>query len=234
MKILIIGASRGTGRLLVERCLAEGHQATVLVRNIWDPALSRTNLQAIRGSILHRNAVLEAVRKQDAVCITIGVRPSLQRTHVFAPGTRIVTDAMKMHGVNRLVCVTGIGAGDSEGHGGFFYDRVLRPTLLASLYADKNEQEAVVRASGTQWTLVRPGFLTNGPGTGRYRVSTDLTGVTAARISRADVAKYLLRELTTGEHTGKTVLVDGGSESGSKRAVPQWPRGRTVPLSQSH
>jgi putative NADH-flavin reductase len=210
MKLLIIGASRGVGRVLLDRWLAEGHHATVLVRNIWDSSLSRRNLHAIRGNILHESEVHEAVKNQDAVCISIGVRASLKRIHVFAPGTRIVVDAMKRAGVSRLVCVTGIGAGDSEGHGGFFYDRILRPTLLASLYADKNQQEDVVRASGTDWTLVRPGFLTNGPYTGRYRVTTDLAGVTAGRISRADVADYLLRELTTGAHRGNSVLVDGG------------------------
>lgn len=218
MKLLIIGASRGVGRVLLDRCLAEGHHATVLVRSLWDSSLSRRNLHAIRGSILHRNAVLEAVKNQDAVCVTIGVSASLRRIHVFAPGTRIVIEAMTMARVKRLVCVTGIGAGDSEGHGGFFYDRILRPTLLASLYADKNEQENVVRASGTQWTLVRPGFLTDGPRTGRYRVTADLAGVTAGRISRADVAEYLLRELTTGADSGKAVLVDGGEESAKARA----------------
>jgi len=225
MKLLIIGASRGVGRVLLDRCLAEGHQATVLVRSLWDSSLSRRNLQAVRGSILDKNAALEAAKNQDAVCITIGVRASLQRIHVFAPGTRIVVDAMKMAGVKRLVCVTGIGAGDSEGHGGFLYDRILRPTLLASLYADKNEQENVVRASGTEWTLVRPGFLTNGPYTGRYRAIADLDGVTAGRISRADVAEYLLRELMTGADIGKAVLVDGGEKSA--RAPGGTPVGHT-------
>ena len=213
MKILIIGASRGLGRVLADRCLANGHQTTVLVRHIWGQALSGPNMHAIRGSILHESTVTEAVYRQDAVCITVGTPPRLGAIDLFSRGTRTVLEAMRKVGLNRLVCVTGIGAGDSEGHGGFFYDRVLRRTLLATLYADKNEQEHLVRSSGTNWTLVRPGFLTNGPHTGRYRVTENMDGVRAQRVSRADVADYLLKELTSGAHLGKTVLVDGGESA---------------------
>jgi uncharacterized protein YbjT (DUF2867 family) len=120
---------------------------------------------------------------------------------------------MRQAQVHRLVCVTGIGAGDSRGHGGGLYDRIVLPLLLNSIYADKDRQEALVRASNVRWTLVRPGFLTNWPGTRRYRVSADLTGVTARKISRADVASYLLREMTTSMDAGRTVLVDGQAKS---------------------
>jgi DNA-binding IclR family transcriptional regulator len=85
--------------------------------------------------------------------------------------------------------------------------------LLNSIYADKDRQEALVRASSVRWTLVRPGFLTNRPGTGRYRVSADLTGVMARKISRADVATYLLSEMTTSMDAGRTLLVDGEAEA---------------------
>ena len=83
--------------------------------------------------------------------------------------------------MRRLICVTGIGAGDSRGHGGFLYDRVIAPFLLKTIYQDKDRQEALIRASGTDWTMVRPGFLTNGPLTGKYRLLTDLTGAPPAK-----------------------------------------------------
>ena len=70
---------------------------------------------------------------------------------------------MKKAGVKRLVCVTGIGAGDSKGHGGFLYDSIFLPFLLGTIYADKDRQELVIKASDVDWTIVRPGFLTNGP-----------------------------------------------------------------------
>jgi putative NADH-flavin reductase len=109
--------------------------------------------------------------------------------------------------VRRLICVTGIGAGDSRGHGGFLYDRIVNPLLLKTIYQDKDRQEALIRASHTDWTMVRPGFLTNGPRTGSYRVLTDLKGVTAGRISRADVAHFMLAELAANRYLGQTPLL---------------------------
>ena len=168
----------------------------------------RPNLRVIRGDILDQSSVEGAIKGQEAVCIVIGIPPTRKPVTVFSQGTRNVIDAMKRSGVGRLVCVTGIGAGDSRGHGGFLYDHVVQPLLLKTNYADKEEQEAIVRASGVAWTVVRPGFLTNGPRTGRYRVITDMTGVRARKISRADVADYLLKEIKMGAYIGKTVFLD--------------------------
>jgi putative NADH-flavin reductase len=212
MKILIIGAARGVGRHLAEQALADGHHVTGLVRDPLSTGVLRGNLRLVGGSIVDRDAVAEAVEAQDAVCITIGIRPTRAPVAVFSKGTSVVLAAMRQARVHRLVCVTGIGAGDSCGHGGGFYDRIVQPLMLSSIYADKDRQETLIRSSDAMWTLVRPGFLSNGPGSGRYRVSTDLTGVRARRISRADVAAYLLREMTTSKDVGKTVLVDGETE----------------------
>lgn len=209
MNILIIGAASGVGRHLAQQALAHGHHVTGLVLDPLAAGFSCRNLRLIGGSILSPVAVAEAVKGQDAVCVTVGIGPTHAPVNVFSEGTRIVLAAMHHAGVDRLVCVTGIGAGDSRGHGGGLYDRIVRPLLLNSIYADKDRQEALVRASNVRWTLVRPGFLTNRPGTGRYRVSADLTGVTARKIARADVASYLLREMTTSKNAGRTVLVDG-------------------------
>lgn len=212
MKILIIGAARGVGRHLAEQALADGHHVTGLVQDPLRSGFSRRNLRLVGGSILSPAAVAQVVKGQDAVCIAIGIRPTRASVNVFSRGTEVVLEAMRYARLRRLVCVTGIGAGDSRGHGGGLYDRVILPLLLDSIYADKDRQEALVRASDVTWTLVRPGFLTNGPGTGRYRVSADMTGVRARKISRADVASYLLQEMTTSLDAGRTVLVDGESD----------------------
>lgn len=213
MNILIIGAARGVGRHLVEQALAGGHHVTGLVQDPLGAGLSRRNLRLVGGTIISPAAIAEAVKGQDAVCITIGIRPTRAPGNVFSKGTEVVLAAMRHAGVRRLVCVTGIGAGDSRGHGGGLYDRVVQPLLLSSIFADKDRQETLVRASDVKWTLVRPGFLTNRPGTGRYRVTVDLTGVMARKIARADVASYLLREMTTSMDAGRTVLVDGETEA---------------------
>jgi putative NADH-flavin reductase len=208
MKILIIGATRGIGRCLADQAVETGEQVTVLVRDASRFPDPRPNLRVIRGDVLDQSSVEKAVSGQEVVCIVIGIPPTRKPVTVFSQGSRNVLDAMKKYGVGRLVCVTGIGAGDSRGHGGFLYDCIVQPLLLKTNYADKEKQEEMVRASGVSWTVVRPGFLTNGPRTGRYRVIIDMTGVRARKISRADVADYLLKELKTGADAGETIFID--------------------------
>ena len=115
--------------------------------------------------------------------------------------------AMKKTGVNLLVCVTGIGAGDSKNHGGFLYDQIVNPLLLKTIYDDKDRQEALLNKSDVDWIIVRPGFLTNGPRSGEYRAITDLTGVKAGKISRADVAHFILVQLASPTFLRQTPLL---------------------------
>lgn len=107
----------------------------------------------------------------------------------------------------KLITVSGIGARDSKGHGGFFYDHILNPLLLGTIYADKDRSESIIKASKTNWLIVRPGFLTNGPRTGNYRVVENLSGVTAGKISRLDVADFILKQLAAPTCFWKTPLL---------------------------
>jgi len=207
MKLLIIGASRGIGRQLLEQALQAGYTAVAMARHPEKISLQHERLRVMAGDILKPQQVQQAVAGQDAVCLTIGIGVTWKPVTVFSQGTKNVLAAMAEHGVRRLVCVTGIGAGDSAGHGGLLYDRIFKPLLLKTIYEDKDRQEALIKASDTDWTIVRPGFLTNGPRTGKYRVLTDLTGVTAGKISRADVAHFMLQELSTNIYLRKTPLV---------------------------
>lgn len=207
MKILIIGASRGIGRQLLDQALAAGHAVTAIARTPGKLALRHERLRVVKGDILDPASVAQAVEGRDAVCCTIGVKAPWDQPGLFSRGTKNLLEAMKRSGVRRLVCVTGIGAGDSKGHGGFLYDRILRPFLFGPIYPDKDRQEALIRASDAEWTIVRPGFLTNGPLTAKYRVVTDLAGVTAGWISRADVAHFLLHELESARYLGQTPLL---------------------------
>jgi putative NADH-flavin reductase len=137
----------------------------------------------------------------------IGIGVTWKPVTVFSEGTRNVLEAMRREGVRRLICVTGIGAGDSKGHGGLLYDCLFKPLLLKTIYVDKDRQEALIQASEADWTIVRPGFLTNGPLTMKYRVIADLIGVTCGKISRADVAHFILEELTANRYLGQTPLL---------------------------
>lgn len=207
MNILIVGATRGIGRQLLEQALTSGHTVTALVRNLQRLATQHERLRIIKGDILDSNSVALAMAGQEAVCCTIGVKAPWPRVTVFSEGTKNLLQAMKKTGVKRLICVTGIGAGDSRGHGGFLYDCVFYPFMLRPIYADKDRQESLIKASEVDWTIVRPGFLTNGPLTKNYRMLTDLTGVTAGRISRADIAHFILNEIESKQYLRQTPLV---------------------------
>jgi len=207
MKLLVVGASHGIGLEMLKQGVSAGHHVSAFARRPERIPLSSDTLSIIKGDILDKQSVDEAVKGQDAICITIGIKPTRQPVSVFSEGTKVVVEAMKHHSCKVLLCVTGIGAGDSRGHGGFLYDRIINPLLLKTIYEDKDRQEEIIRNSGLDWTIVRPGFLTNGPKTGQYRVLSDMSGVRANKISRADVADFILHEAAQRKHSGNTVLL---------------------------
>jgi putative NADH-flavin reductase len=207
MKIAIIGASRGIGAELLKASIEGNHEVTALVR---DPTKLNTiipGLKVIKGNILDPSSVNAAITGQDASCVCIGIPPTRKPVDVFSLGTQNVLNAIDKGSNQKFILVTGIGAGDSKGHGGFFYDRIINPLLLGNSYADKDRAESIVKASNLEWLIVRPGFLTNGLRTGKYRVIDNLSGVTAGKISRADVADFILKQLASPTYFGKTPLV---------------------------
>jgi putative NADH-flavin reductase len=215
MRIAIIGASRGIGAELLKAAIEEGHEVTALVRDSDALDISTPRLKVIKGDILDPSSVAAALAKpigtiiagQDAICVCIGIPPTRKPVDVFSRGTQNILNAIGKESNQKLILVTGIGAGESKGHGGFFYDRILNPLLLATNYADKDRAESIVKASNVEWLIVRPGFLTNGPRTGKYRAIENLSGVTAGKISRADVADFILKQLVSPTYFGKTPLL---------------------------
>ncbi|MEH2416717.1 NAD(P)-dependent oxidoreductase [Nostoc sp.] len=207
MKILVIGATGPTGQQIVEQGLAQGHQVTALVRNPDKFEMQHNSLQIVKGDILDP-ASLDAVQQQDAVISSLGTKKiGLEPVTVLSEGTKNLLQAMERHSVKRLICITGLGAGDSKGHGGLLYDKLILPLILRRIYDDKDRQEAEIRQSNLDWVIVRPGILTNDPAKGNYRVLTDLTGVTAGKISRADVAAFVLQQITDDRYLYQTPLV---------------------------
>jgi len=164
-------------------------------------------LNVRQGDILTRKIVEGACVGQDAVCICIGMVPSSKKVELFSQGTAYVLGGMKKAGVKRLLAVTGIGAGDSKGIGGFFYEKVTLPILLRHIYDDKNRQETLIQASDVDWTIVRPAFLTQMPLTGQYRVLTDMQGCKVDKISRADVAHFMLSEMEQSQYIHQSPLL---------------------------
>jgi len=209
MRITIIGASGGIGAELVKQARAAGHQVVKVGRSM--KSEPGPDVTPVQGSIVDRGVAERAVSGADAVAWCVGVKtlgPAALRTvTVFSEGTRRTIEAMKGAGVSRLAVITGIGAGESRGHGGFLYDWIGLPLLVGAIYADKDRQEAIVKASELDWTIIRPALLTNGPRTGTYRILTDLSGVRGGRISRADCADCLMRAVTEGAWSRKAILI---------------------------
>lgn len=194
MRVLIIGATGPTGRELVSQALALGHTVTALVRRP-EAAHLPDETRIVRGDIMDPPSLTDAVIGQQTIVSSLGSKLSRKPTTLFSAGTRNLLAAMRSASVRRLICITGIGAGDSRGHGGFLYDKIFQPLLLNEIYLDKDRQEALIRASTADWTLVRPGMLTDGPRTGVYKEVKALDGVKIGKISRADVAAFILKNL---------------------------------------
>ena len=161
----------------------------------------------IQEYLHQRKVVADAIAGQDAICVCIGIPPSLKPVEVFSQGIKNVLASIENNSEQKLLVITGIGAGDSAGHGGFLYDRVFKPLLLKEIYKDKDREETLIKVSHANWMIIRPGFLTNGPRTGKYRVLENLTGITAGKISRLDVADFMLKQLKTPTYFKRTLLV---------------------------
>jgi putative NADH-flavin reductase len=210
-KVLIIGASRGIGLETVKVALLAGHNVRALARSAASMPIQNAGLEKVSGNALDSSTIRSALQNVDVVVQTLGVdiapRFIFERTTLFSQSTRILVDAMKIVDVKRLIAVTGLGAGDSRGHGGLLYDAVAFPLLLKRVYDDKDVQEWIIRSSGLDWTIVRPGLLTNQPPTGRYRILTAAKDWRFGLISRADVADFIVRQIGDRKLIGTTPLL---------------------------
>jgi putative NADH-flavin reductase len=194
MKVLVFGATGGTGKEIVAQARAAGHDVLPFTR-------------AEHGDVTaDRDAVSRAVRGQDAVISALGRGNSFKSEQLMARAMDVILPAMQREGVRRLVAVSAFGVGES------FYEapllaKIFFRTALRHIYADKAIADDFVRRSGLDWTLVYPTRLTSGPRTGRYRVGEHFEPGSATRISRADVAEFVVRQLTDPSWLRKTVII---------------------------
>lgn len=196
MRLLVFGASGKTGREIVTQALERGHDVTAFVRNPAKFSFSHERLSIVRGDVMDSASVEAAMPGHDAVLIALGHRRYLGPSNIVSRGTQHIIDAMKKHGVRRIVCETALGVGDSTGRLGVYYTLFVIPVILPFYWYDKGRQERAVRESGLEWVIVRPGQLTNGRKRGQYlhgpKVGNYLWSVS---ISRADVADFMLNQL---------------------------------------
>ncbi|HSU13949.1 SDR family oxidoreductase [Longimicrobium sp.] len=208
MNLVVFGASGGTGRELVKQALGHAHTVRAFVRNPDKLKVIHHRLEVVQGDVTDRKAVAEAIRGQDAVLSALGVNDRKPNT-VLSDGVRNILASMKKQKVRRLIFVSSLGVGDSKGQLGPLYNWILLPSLLKNIFADKEKAEELIREASLDWTIVRPGSLNNGRLTAKYR-----TGAEAAakkkllpRISRADVADFMLHVLERNEQIGQTPAI---------------------------
>jgi putative NADH-flavin reductase len=205
VKVLIIGATGATGQVLRREALEQGYEVTALARNPSALAPEDHRPRVLQGNALDASEVEAAVAGQDAVLSALGTR-STRPTTLFSQSTHNLISAMNKHGVRRLVCITGIGAGESKGHVGFLYDRIMLPFVVKNIYEDKNRQEEAIKQSDLEWVIVRPARLTDEAAKGEYRVYLG-GSYTAKTISRADVAAFMLAQLTDETYVHKMPVI---------------------------
>ncbi|MGX5831034.1 NAD(P)-dependent oxidoreductase [Mesorhizobium sp. 43Arga] len=207
MKILVLGATGATGRLIVSKALAEGHEVVALVRSK-AKAGDLAGAELIEGDARDAAALTRAIAGCDAVVSSLGTAMSpFREVTLLSTATRALVGVMEQQNIRRLVCITGLGAGDSRGHGGFFFDRLLLPVMLRKVYEDKDRQEDAIRGSTLDWTIVRPMVLNDKPARGHIKTLTDLAGVHGGTIARADVADFVVQQLTADTWLRKSPLI---------------------------
>ena len=208
MRVVVFGASGGTGRRLVAAARDAGHEVTAVVREGAPPV---DGARPVTADVLDGEAVARAVAGHDAILSALGQRRAAKNpfARMLSPpdlmqrATAGLVAAARAHRIERLFVVSLHGAGDSLERTGWLYRWLVTRTQIRHALADSNVMEERMRASGLDWIAARPVTLTDGAGRGRWRMRDDRIG-SLATIARADVAAYLIGQLTSAERASRT------------------------------
>ena len=193
MNILVFGATGATGQQVVKQALSRGHRVTAFVRRP-EALEAADNMRIVVGDATRdKSKIAEAMSGQELVICTLGRRNSFRSDHLISRSMEAIVPSMEQAGVRRMTLMSSFGVGESLRDAPLIPGIMYR-ILLKEIFADKETAERQLRSSGLDWTIVYPVLLTNGPLTGRYRVGErlDLHGI--SKISRADVAHFILTE----------------------------------------
>jgi putative NADH-flavin reductase len=206
MKLIVFGATGSVGTHLVNQALQQGHSVTAFTRNHEKSAsLAQSGPLIFTGDILNPESVVNAVKNHDCVLCTIG---DGNKGRVRAAGTKNIIMAMQKTGIKRLICQTTLGLGDSKGNLNLIWKHIMFGFLLKKAFQDHQWQEKYLFDSDLDFTIVRPGALTDGEISGNYKFAFDGNyRKLKLKISRADVAGFMLQQLHTNEYLKKAVSI---------------------------
>jgi putative NADH-flavin reductase len=207
MKLTIFGSTGGIGRQIVAQALEQGRDVTAFARNPEKLDQKHKKLEVVKGDVLDVASVEHAVQGQDAVFCTLGM-PVMDKSGLRANGTKTIIRAMEKTGVKRFVCLSALGVGDSRDILPFYYKYFIVPLVMRNLFADHEAQENHIKRSRLDWIIVRPGNFTNGERTGSYQHGfTAKDKSITLKISRADVANFMLKQLVDDAYLHKTPCI---------------------------
>jgi putative NADH-flavin reductase len=194
MKISVIGASAGVGLETLKRALERNHTVTTLSRSeIVFP--ENKNWIHFKGSALNKDDLKKAIDGADAIIVALGTGKSTKPTTLFSEFARLILELNnEKHLTIPVIILTGFGAGESIKYSGLIAGLFMK-LILKHVYKDKAVMEEIITASDLKWIIARPGILTNGPLTEKYKVADSLyKGMNVSAISRADVADYMVKQ----------------------------------------
>lgn len=193
--IVVLGAAGRTGHLIVEEALRAGHRVTAAVRTpaSFPATATHAGLRIVRADVRDPRSLHAAIQGHDAVVSAIGPtgRKSL---NLYSDGARATVTAMRDAGVNRFLGITSVGVRPDDPHLTWWYRRLIWP-IAQDLYTDMARMEQIVRTSTLDWTFVRPTYLQDHKPTGTFRVTDNSTPRRGWRITRTDVARFIVEEL---------------------------------------
>ncbi|WP_419926236.1 NAD(P)-dependent oxidoreductase [Candidatus Poriferisocius sp.] len=201
MRVIVFGATGKTGRHILSRALEQGHEVTAFGRSV-DRLDAESGLRLSRGDVFDSDVVEKAVAGHDAVIVSLGSTGLRDRT-TLAGGTANIIDAACSGNIRRLVVVSAAGVGGSWAQIPWS-SRLMFKTMLRNVFADHQSQEALVERSSANWTIVRSAVLTDKPATGAVIAAN--TGATK-RISRADLAGFLVEQLTDDSYIRQAISI---------------------------
>ncbi|WP_257463388.1 NAD(P)-dependent oxidoreductase [Archangium lipolyticum] len=209
MNIALFGATGATGHLVLEQALARGHTVTALVRTPSKLTTTHERLKIVQGDVTDPSAVEKTVAGQDAVISTIGSGSNTKHVTLYSTSIRNIIDAMEKQKVERLLCISAGGAYPGKDPGApFILNYIVKPFFLKDVFADMARMEEAVKQSKlAAWTIVRPPRLVDTPATGRYRQEPTYCIKGGNKISRADLASFIVGQLDAGEYLRKGVAV---------------------------
>lgn len=198
-RIVIFGATGGTGQELVKQALAQDYTVTAFARSPEKLKMRHKNLSVIQGDVLNTSDVNKATANQDAVVVSLGM-PASDKSTLRKDGTANIIKAMERNNIKRLVCQTSLGYGDSKEVLPWHMKYIIVPFILKNAFKDHELQEATIEESKLEWTIVRPGNMTNGNKKGSYKHGFDASEKIKLKISRADVAAFMLDQINKPQY----------------------------------